>query len=160
MHQIVHKISPTYLTDLLPASLNIPQFSHRTNAFKRSFLPSAIELWNTVPDDNMRHTQSKAIFRRLVKKLIEHKPLNDLHRLWFHMGSRASQIITSQMRLEFSHLNDHLHKKQCVPSPLCQCGQKIETIRHYFFDCNLYCNERIRLYKKTCISITCHTPVS
>ena len=156
MHQIVHKISPKYLTDLLPASRSarvtrqttrlIPQFSHRTNAFKRSFIPSAIDLWNTVLDDNMRHTQSKAIFRRLIKKLIEHKPLNDLQKLWFYMGSRASQIITSQMRLEFSDLNDHLHKKQCVPSPLCPCGQNVETIQHYFFECNLYRNERITLY--------------
>ena len=124
MHQIVHKISPKYLTDLLPASRGarvtrqttrlIPQFSHRTNAFKCSFIPSAIDLWNTVLDDNMRHTQSKAIFRRLIKKLIEHKPLNDLQKLWFYMGSRASQIITSQMRLEFSDLNDHLHTKTNV----------------------------------------------
>ena len=78
MHHIVHKISPKYLTDLLPASRSarvtrqttrlIPQFSHRTNAFKRSFIPSAIDLWNTGLDDNMRHTQSKAIFRRLIKK--------------------------------------------------------------------------------------------
>ena len=108
----------------------------------------------------MRHTQSKAIFRRLVKKLLEHKPLNDLQRLWFHMGSRASQIITSQTRLEFSDLNDHLHKKQCVPSPLCQCGNKVETIRHYFFDCNLYRNERISLYQTLAyLSHTIHPSV-
>ena len=109
----------------------IPQFSHRTNAFKRSFIPSAIDLWNTVLDDNMRHTQSKAIFRRLIKKLIEHKPLNDLQKLWFYMGSRASQIITSQVRLEFSDLNDHLHKKQCVPSPLSDYAPAVRTERPF-----------------------------
>ena len=89
----------------------------------------------------------KSTFKHTVRKLLETKPLSKLQHYWYYAGDRKSQIVLSQMRLHFSNLNEHLYSKNCVDSPICTCGNGIESVHHFFFDCSRYFNQRAQLYR-------------
>jgi hypothetical protein len=156
--QIVHHSAPPYLIALLPRSsstrntrqtnrlLETP-FRCRTESFKRSFLPSAITLWNNDLNDTIREIINKSTFKHTVRKLLETKQLSELQHYWYYVGDRKSQIVLSQMRLNFSNLNEHLYNKNCVDSPICSCGHGIESVHHFFFACTRYFNQRAQLYR-------------
>ena len=47
------------------------------------------------------------------------------------------------MRIGCSPLrNDLFTQLKVVPTPICACGGGIENAIHYFYDCNLYNNQR------------------
>jgi hypothetical protein len=46
------------------------------------------------------------------------------------------------MRLQFCNLNFYLHQKGCVESAICNCGNGVETLDHYFFHCTRYIVQR------------------
>ena len=122
-------------------------FRCRTESFKRTFLPSAITLWNNYLNDTVREIINKATFKHTVRKLLETKQLSELQHYWYYVGDRKSQIALSQMRLNFSNLNEHLYNKNCVDSSICPCGHDIESVHHYFFVCARYFNQRAQLYR-------------
>ena len=43
-----------------------------------------------------------------------------------------------------AHLCRNLH---VIDSPACQCGATAETVKHYFFECPLYTNQRDSLFE-------------
>ena len=40
----------------------------------------------------------------------------------------------------------HIHIPEVKVSPLCRCGDSVETTKHYFLECALYAIERITLH--------------
>ena len=160
LHQMINKTAPDYLARLIPKphSLRItrqsnklvPQFKCKTESFKRSFLPSSIGAWNTLLDNTIKTTTKPRPFKRLLSNLFE-RNLNDLQKCWFYLGDRKVQLTLSQMRLNFSNLNDHLFKKKCIDSPMCACQQKNESVFHFFFECHRYNPQRADFYRKTAL---------
>ena len=130
LQQIVHNNAPRYLTQLLPqlhASRTtrqtnkhlLGQFQCRTELFKRSFFPSTISSWNNSITETIRQIPISATFKRRIRDNLERPKLNELQRIVYYAGDRKTQIILSQMRLQFSNLRCHLYDKQCISSPLC-----------------------------------------
>ena len=52
----------------------------------------------------------------------------------------------TRLRLNCSPLNEYLFKIGVLESPLCRCGDSVETTKHYFLECALYAMERITLH--------------
>ena len=157
LHDIVNKKSPQYLIDLIPQSHSsritrqtdrklIQQIRCRLDTYKRSFIPSTIDLWNNKLDYKTRCITNKTTFKQSLNNVFGIQPLHKPSRSLFLSGDRNIQIIMSQMRLEFSNLNSHLYNKLCVDSPLCACKQSNETLHHFFFNCSLYAQQRTKFY--------------
>jgi hypothetical protein len=50
------------------------------------------------------------------------------------------------MRVGCSALkNDLFTYLKVVPSPMCACGRGIENAIHFFFDCELYARQRVKM---------------
>ena len=98
--------------------------------YYNSFLPSAVRIWNNLPNE----TRASTSVTEFKLKLSEHrnKPPN-----YFYFGSRVAQIHHARLRLECSGLRHHLFKKNLVESPNCLCGSP-ETSNHFLFECPNY----------------------
>ena len=128
--------APNYMINLLPDrvanahhnlrnSENIKLIKTRTETFRKSFLPSAIKLWNDIPleERSLEAIQSKLKFQSI-----------DL----YNYGSRKVNIIHSQMRMLCSKLKSHLFLLHVADSPRCHCGFNEEDNNHFLLECPLY----------------------
>ena len=52
---------------------------------------------------------------------------------YFNTGTRQGQILHARLRMEYSSLNAHLHKKNIEPSSSCSCGS-YESTYHSFLN--------------------------
>ena len=137
-----NNISPEYLSSLVPQLVyyttnyglrdasNIRQPFSRTQLYYKSFLPSSIKLWNDLSPET-REANSFMSFKCQVNKNINKPPRHYL------VGDRFSQIQHSLLRTSCSSLNHHLFCKNIINDPNCHCGS-LETIKHYFFECQRY----------------------
>jgi hypothetical protein len=148
MHRLVYfykmknNISPQYLSDLVPDSLNsihslntrnssiIPPIRTRTSLYTNYFLPATIRSWNLLPE-RIKSSTSVNSFKSNLKSNHPQKPP------YYYIGKRLGQILHSRLCMHCSSLNQHLYSKNIVDSPLCQCGA-IETTEHYLLYCPLY----------------------
>jgi hypothetical protein len=155
MHRLVYfykmknNISPQYLSDLVPDSLNsmhshntrnssiIPPIRTRTSLYTNVFLPATIRSWNRLPE-RIKSSTSVNFFKSNLKSNHPQKPP------YYFIGKRLGQILHSRLRMHCSSLNQHLYSINIVDSPLCQCGA-IETTEHYLLYCPLY-NVHRRLF--------------
>ena len=143
IYDIIHNHTPAYLKSILPRNLgasthrtrgasanNFIPYRCKTELLRKSFFPSSLNLFYTLPPSE-RSPSTRNAFRRTIKQSMKNTVTT-----YFYSGPRKFNVVLAQMRLEFSDLNDHLYSKGCVESPLCQCGHGNETIHHYLFDCN------------------------
>jgi hypothetical protein len=140
--KMIHNLTPAYLSSLVPASIghntsynlrnanDLQTPFSRTVLYAKSFLPSVINDWNSLPEE-ARHIHSLNNFKKFLNTNLP-KP-NTL----FYNGERRAQILHTRLRTKCSALNHHLFQKNIVASPLCSCGA-IETTQHFFFHCPLY----------------------
>ena len=59
---------------------------------------------------------------------------------------RYSSILHSRLRLNCCALKYHLYKIDAVSSPICDCGDGVESINHYFLCCSQYAALRPALF--------------
>ena len=155
MHRLVYfykmknNISPQYLSDLVPDSLNsihshntinsyiISPIRTRTSLYPNYFLPATIRSWNLLPE-RIKSSTSVNSFKSNLKSNHPQKPP------YYYIGKRLGQILHSRLRMHCSSLNQHLYSKNIVDCPLCQCGA-IKTTEHYLLYCPLY-NVHIQLF--------------
>ena len=150
IHELQVKKSPKHLYDLLPTSTipnrslrnphQIPQFRFKTDFFRKSALPSSIDLHNKLHNRLKSLANIRSFKRELCK--INAISKNKL----YYFGNRRLQIITAQIRMNFSDLNFDLFRKHCIDNAMCSCNQAIETGYHYFFECKLFEQERHILF--------------
>ena len=145
MHKIYNGLSPAYLSALVPATIgaNVPYTLRNPNNIRtvqchselyyKSFLPSAIRIWNSLPEDT-RNMTSTSLKSHLNSNL-------DPPPRYYYEGPRLAQVYHSRLRTNCSSLNQHLHSKKIVPSPLCLCGS-VEDTKHFLLTCPLYHNLR------------------
>ena len=141
-----HGNAPQYLSDLVPPlvsynssyslrnSQNLQGLNCRIDIYKNSFIPSVVKEWNTIP---LTHRQNSSIssFKRYLNRDTRKPPS------YYYSGKRKSEILHTRIRTESSSLKAHLHSRNLIPHPFCQCGQ-IEDSNHYFLSCPLFQTDR------------------
>ena len=161
-YAIVNGHTPEYLRSLLPRNLNTSVHNTRgsinrafvlyvcrTECFRKSFFPSTTLLYNDLPPAERNCNSVKQFKRNMKKSLKSHVPS------YYYEGSRKLNIILSQMRMQFCDLNFYLHRKGCIDSAMCNCGESDETLDHYFFHCRYYMQERFELLDSIQDIVTC-----
>ena len=153
MYKIFHRLCPDYLHDLLPptvaqrnpypmrnpTNLTIP--ATRTESFRRSFIPSTIRDWNSIPD-NIKSAPSIASFKFQLSRTDEFKPSKPPK--WFSHGKRKLNITLTQIRNNCSALAQDLVNNHIQVNQICQnCNlNRAEDANHYFMVCPKYNNIR------------------
>lgn len=152
MYKIINGEVPSYLTDLLPNRVNdtstynlrnrddfIIPFS-RLCSFESSFFPSTLKLWNEL-DIGIRMLPTISQFKSNIKII------PDKIEEYTTTGERKYNIILTRIRHRCSGLKSDLNSVHIIPSAICSCGFQNENAYHYFFDCALYNEQRIRLFR-------------
>lgn len=147
---------PNYLQDLFPSTVadltdyplrnndNYSTIARRTQLFNVSFIPSSVELWNSL-DTVIRNSDSLNIFKSKVKDLYK---APDVPKYFLH-GERTLSILHGRLRNQCSNLHNDLFRNHLRDNPYCTCGLNIENAEHYFFKCVHYTNQRIILFNET-----------
>ena len=148
-YKMKNNLSPTYLSSLVPQSVNsisrynlrnaddLQSIASRTNLYYMSFLPSVVRDWNNLPEQ-AKQLDSVNSFKSYLNRDRASTPK------YYYVGSRKSQILHTRLRTNCSCLNHDLFLKNIVDSPLCRCGN-IETTYHFFFSCPYYVQQRLEL---------------
>ena len=91
---------------------------------------------------NICNSESLTSFKSKILKFIRPSE-NSI----FHCNNPKGIQLLTRLRLDLSHLRDHKfkHNFQDTLNPIGNCGDDIETSRHYLFHCSLYTNERLAL---------------
>ena len=121
---------PPKVGDLRPSSRNAANYTPikcRLELYKNSFLPSALNLYNSIDLEcrTLAHTKDKF------------EP-----NILYNYGERAINIICAQLRMKCSNLKGHLYCLHVIDSPMCACGHDMEDCNHYLLHCPLYHIER------------------
>ena len=118
MYKMVFKLAPPYLCDLCPnfvserSSCSLRSANNlclpfvRTERYKKSFLFSSIQEWNSLPLET-RISSSPGNFKRNLLKFLHFPSRSYL----FYIGDRSASIFHTRLRLNFSTLNYHLYQK-------------------------------------------------
>ena len=120
---------------LISQNYSIPKY--RLNIYKSSFVPVAIDAWNTIPLE-IRQSSSLNSFKNSFKNSKNAPPS------YFSHGERYWNIVHTRLRHNCV-LNKDLFRCNIIDSPLCSCG-KPEDAYHFFFSCNKYSVSRNELF--------------
>ena len=146
---MLHNMTPEYLSSLAPAQVNelveinlrnasnLTLIPARTSLYFSSFLPSVVREWNNLPLQT-RQAPSTSVFKNSICKT------NQVPK-YYYFGKRWPQSIHTRLRTQCSSLNQHLHRKNIIETPLCRCGE-IESSYHFFFNCPFYTVIRHELF--------------
>ena len=143
--KIINKESPVYLQDLIPKGIrdirpqsrypdNFYPVKSRIEIFSQGFIPSAVNLWNSLKGSDRTLTYADSLLKK-------HRPP-----LLYH-GSRINYK-HAQLRMKCSKLNYHFYSLHVLDSPACPCGQDSEDSNHYLLLCPLYFQSRITMLNK------------
>jgi hypothetical protein len=161
MFKIIHNLAPQYLHDLIPANvgegldyqlrnknaIRVP-FT-RTESYRRSFIPLAINEWNNLPAE-VQNSETLLAFKNAIK------PLNISNTLYYY-GERWPAIHHARTRMGCSKLNAHLcFNLHVIPSPSCLCGYENEDSMHFYLHCPIFTVPRTKMIR----TITPLTPFS
>lgn len=154
-HKIYHGRAPNYLLELAPVLHPAnPAYSFRSRPmlvmdssrlhsqrFNYSFFPSALHYWNSLPEEVVNCVTIGSFKRALASFILCPKAPP-----YFSLPNPGAKFHT-QLRLDMSGLNFHLHKIQVVDSPSCKCGFPRETTIHFMLDCPSYARIREELLR-------------
>ena len=141
--------TPNYLINLVPKceptirtrNNSIPTFNCRTDCFKCSFFPSALNDWFNL-DLNIRNAESVSLFKSRLLPFI-----CPVQRSIYNIFDPKGLKFLTHLRLGFSHLNEHRlrHNFQDCLNPLCSCSLEIEDTSHYLLHCHHFSHHRVDL---------------
>ena len=135
-----------YLQDLIPKRMgdirpqsrypdNFYTVKSRIETFRKSFIPSAVNLWNFLKDSDRTLTYADSLLKKTRPPLL-------------YYGSRTNNYKHAQLRMKCSKLNFHLYSLHVLDSPACPCGHNREDSNHYLLLCPLYFQARIIMLNK------------
>ena len=155
MYKMKNNMVPNYLAELLPQenrqltdhnlrnAKNLKLPLTKTEVLKRSFIPTAVTLWNKLPLD-VRGATSLLIFRLKLKCMFK------VPNILYYYGKRWPSVMHARLRIGCSKLNYdlcfHLHIPDIIPG--CSCGEHFENSRHFFLTCPNYDDLRVTLREK------------
>ena len=145
--------SSSYLYHLIPNPLtsystrnseNLPLIKANHSFFKNTFFPSTIIEWNKL-DSNIRCSPSNKLFRKRILKFIRPPP-NSI----FNVPNSLGLTYLTRLRVGLSHLREHkfCHNFWGSLNQICNCGNSIESAKHYFLHCSNFKTERQSLLQK------------
>lgn len=147
---------PVYLQEIIPPVIstttnynlrnnsNFITIPRRTELFSKSFIPSAIDLYN-----NLEHNITASPSISAFKANLREKFKGPVVPKYFLLGERVYSVMHARIRNHCSNLNFDLYNNHLLNSTRCQCGYPVEDAEHYFFRCNLYTQERISMFRGT-----------
>ena len=159
MYRIVNGDAPSYLIDLLPNRVNDTNTYNLRNrndfeisfsrlcSYETSHFLSSFKLWNEL-DPQIRAVPTISQFKSNIQ-IIPDKIAN-----YTNIGERKYSIILARIRHRCSSLKADLYSVNIIQSPAYSCGAPSESTKHYFFECNLYTNQRTTsciIYMHGCI---------
>ena len=114
----------------------------RTELVMKSFIPSAVTLWNDFSDDiNSLQSLSQFKFRILQTFHVSDVPKH------FFVGKRHLSVVHTIIRNRCSNLNFDLFSNYISQNASCKCGYDQEDAEHYFFRCTQYAIQRNNLFQ-------------
>ena len=116
-----------------PLNRQPPPF--RTQLYRKSFFPSATDLWNELPE-SIQNSKSFGEFKKFLRKDDVSVPP------YFYIGNRKEQIIHCKMRIRMSDLQNDLFNRHLSDRKNCECGATKETALHYLLHCPQYIHTR------------------
>ena len=148
--KVFHEKSPRYLYDIIPEHnqifsfrnrLRIPNIFRRTEFFRNSIFPSAINEWNNL-ESQIIESETFSIFRSSLLKQIRPNA-----RSTFNILNPLGIKYLTRLRLGLSHLREHKfhHHFNDTLNPLCPCNLEVESVSHFFLHCHFFDNERLIL---------------
>ena len=154
LYKVKNRHVPDYLIELLPPenheqvqynlrnNHNIALPYSRLESFRRSFIPYAINLWNSLNGD-VRIALSITEFKNALKKDCDEACI------LYYYGKRWASVHHARMRLGCSKLKaDLFYKLHVEDSPTCSCGYASEDAEHFFFHCPNFADARAILIDK------------
>ncbi len=155
MYKATNNQLPSYVTNLIPPPVNavsnynlrnqnnitIP--NARLDIFKRSFIPSTVQLWNEL-DPSLRNLDTLKQFKTACAQQIY---TNYNIPLYYIEGERFSTVMHARLRNNCSNLNSDLCNNYLRDNPFCNCSEVVEDAEHYFFQCQTYNAPRTVLFQ-------------
>jgi hypothetical protein len=119
----------------------------KTVAFYDSFFPATTKEWNELTPEARSCSTTEALEEHLQQP---RKPPS-----YYYEGTRQGQILHNRLRLGCSSLKLHLHEKNIVDSPECECGMNMETPVHFLLECRRCGELRDNLFREIefCLSL-------
>ena len=137
--KIENNMAPTYLSDCLPTTIEeIVTYNLRNNddyrtqrcrlqTSSKSFFPSTIKLWNSLPDS----VKSLPTFSKFKKAI---QPVQIPVASFYNIGDRKTNIIHTKLRHRCSGLNADLYRVNLKNDPRCVCGHLFEDAINFFLN--------------------------
>ena len=156
MYKAYNNMTPSYINDLIPASVgdlsehnlrnrqNISTIPTRTTLFKNSCIPSTIDMWNSL-DLNIRQNSTVCGFKNELKS---NSPKDKVVPHYLH-GNRYLSVLHARIRSNCSNLNEDLYHNHLTLNPYCACNKDVENASHFFFECALHREHRLELFRQT-----------
>ena len=112
--------------------------------FSNSFIPSAVSLWNNLPE-NIDKCDIVSSFKTALLKQLFKAPIVPP---FFITGNRKYSIIHARFRNGCSNLNFDRKNNRLIEDSSCEsCGYDQEDAEHFFFHCPSYDESRLRLFR-------------
>ena len=105
--------------------------------FQNSFFPKITKLYDKIPS-HIKNTYDFSDFKERQSTHLKPKKL-------FNYGSRYSNTLHTQLRLDRSQLNEHLFSISLTNIKGCMCGHNTESTEYFLLNCFLYSYERNNL---------------
>jgi hypothetical protein len=119
----------------------IQQPQVRTESYRKSFFPSAINIWNSL-DLSLRNAPSLNSFKYRLKS----NPRYVSNNLYSRQTGRSA-VHQTRMRLGLSALNDQRYDYGLIEDRQCpNCRNGTEDVIHFFFECPVYAAARTALF--------------
>ena len=114
-----------------------------TELFASSFIPSAVSLWNELPED-IKSITSISLFK---SRILEHFAAPPVPR-HYRVGQRRLSVMHTRLRNNSSNLNYDLYSNHISPFPTCSCGYIAEDAEHFFFQCPNFTEPHVKLFRE------------
>ena len=143
-HEMILGLLPSYLKDYLISYDNlrtrsstqkrINTFPARTKPFKSSFFPYCAEAWRNLSEE-LRNVNSINTIKPSILNFDRPRE-NSVFEVY---GIKGVKLL-ARLRLDFSHLNEHIfrHNFNNTINPMCSYGKESEKTPHYLLRCDLY----------------------
>ena len=157
MFKIKSGLPPDYLNNILYSLVaertsyhfrnarNVSTVRRRTELFAKSFLPSTVKFWISLPT-TLQNINSLESFNKALKDSFFITPNVPSY---YTKGNWRLPILHARLRNNSSYLNNDLYMNHLNASPACACGENIVNAEHYFFNCNRFDEHRLVLFRST-----------
>ena len=169
-YQIAKGNSPLYLNEIIsfrPPQLRSSRILSRNNAqifepqcrttcYQKSFFPHCIRVWNSLTNEIVNSASVSVFNSRLIQLPAFAHSKRSLDSLQYSkvLKGHTGRLVT-QFRLGLSPLRNDLFTYNITDNPFClSCGESLETLFHFLFECPLYSQQRSILLKDVTALIT------